>query len=101
MHDICRVANTLLRDSESLRRQERARYEQDTKQRKFLAYWVVLATSLWLGIVLIIVVLQGCDVLSLASSVMNVLLATTTLNVLGLAYIVLEGLFGESKRIKH
>jgi hypothetical protein len=54
-----------------------------------------------LGIVLIIVVLQGCDVLSLASSVMNVLLATTTLNVLGLAYIVLEGLFGESKRIKH
>jgi hypothetical protein len=43
--------------------------------------------------------LQGYGCIKLSNSVMNVLLATTTLNVLGLAYIVLEGLFGKSKRI--
>lgn len=36
--------------------------------------------------------------MQLETSVANVLLATTTVNVLGLAYIVLEGLFGKSER---
>jgi hypothetical protein len=88
-------------DLDSLSEQARERYHQDTKQRKFLAYWVVWATSIWLGVVLVIVVLQGCNVLSLATSVMTALLVTTTFNVLGLAYIVLEGLFGHSKHAKH
>lgn len=84
-------------DNESLATQERERYKQDTQQRKTLAFWVMWATSVWLGVVLLIVILQGAQVLTLNVSIVNVLLATTTVNVLGLAYIVLEGLFGKSK----
>ena len=40
-------------------------------------------------------ILVGATVLYLSPSVLNVLLATTTANVLGLAYIVLKGLFGK------
>ena len=85
-------------DNESLATQEKERYKQDTRQRKFLAQWVVWATSLWLGLVLVIIFFQGFRLITLDTSVVNVLLATTTVNVLGLAYIVLEGLFGKSKR---
>lgn len=84
-------------DDESLADQKKERYKQDTRQRKFLAEWVVWTDSLWLGLVLTIVFLQGYGRMKLDTSVMNVLLATTTANVLGLAYIVLEGLFGKSK----
>lgn len=85
-------------DNESMATQERERYKQDTRQRKFLAQWVVWATSIWLGVVLVIIFFQGFSLIKLDNTVVNVLLATTTVNVLGLAYIVLEGLFGKSKR---
>lgn len=85
-------------DNESLVTQEKERYKQDTRQRKFLAQWVVWATSVWQGVVLVIIFFQGFKLIELETSVVNVLLATTTVNVLGLAYIVLEGLFGKSKR---
>ena len=84
-------------DTESLKKQERERYEQDTRQRKSLARWVMWATSIWLFCVLFIIFFQGLGLLALSSSVLNVLLATTTVNVLGLAYIVLNGLFGKVK----
>lgn len=85
-------------DNESLAAQEKERYKQDTGQRKFLAQWVVWTNSIWLGLVLVIVFFQGFSLIKLDNTVVNVLLATTTINVLGLAYIVLEGLFGKSKR---
>lgn len=85
-------------DNESIQTQEKERYKQDTRQRKFLAQWVVWATSIWLGVVLVIVFVEGFGWINLDTSIVNVLLATTTINVLGLAYIVLEGLFGKSKR---
>lgn len=79
-------------DNPSLHEQVR-RYHQDTRQRLFLAKWVVSATSAWLGMVLVILVCCGCGVMAISDNVLNVLLATTTVNVLGLAYIVLKGLF--------
>lgn len=85
-------------DNESMATQEKERYKQDTRQRKFLARWVVWATSIWLGVVLVIIFFQGFNLIKLDNMVVNVLLATTTINVLGLAYIVLEGLFGKSRR---
>lgn len=85
-------------DNESMAIQEQERYKQDTHQRKFLADWVVWTNSLWLGLVILAVFFQGFGLINLDTSVMNVLLATTTVNILGLAYIVLEGLFGQSKR---
>lgn len=81
-------------DNESLATQEKERYKQDTRQRKFLAQWVVWVSSVWLGVVLIIIIMCGFQWLTLDVAVLNVLLATTTANVLGLAYIVLKGLFG-------
>lgn len=71
------------------------RYEQNTEQRLFLAKWVVWTSSIWLVSVIAILILVGATVLYLSPSVLNVLLATTTANVLGLAYIVLKGLFGK------
>lgn len=70
------------------------RYHQDTEQRLFLAKWVVWVSSIWLGAVLIILVMCGFKWIALDVVVLNVLLATTTANVLGLAFIVLKGLFG-------
>lgn len=86
-------------DNESLQTQAKERYKQDTRQRKFLAQWVVWATSIWLGIVLVVVFFQGFSLITLDNIVVDVLLATTAINVLGLAYIVLEGLFGKSKQV--
>lgn len=82
-------------DEKSMVDQKRERYKQDTRQRKFLAYWVVWATSLWLFLTLCIVACQGFQLLKLHTTTINTLLVTTTANVLGLAYIVLRGLFGE------
>lgn len=87
-------------DSESLQEQVKVRYKQDTKQRKMLATWVIFATSIWLAAVLVLMFLLGFGAISISDNVMDALLITTTFNVLGLAYIVLEGLFGRSKRIK-
>lgn len=80
-------------DKKEINRQKR--YEQNTEQRLFLAKWVVWTSSIWLSAVIIILILVGATVLYLSPSVLNVLLATTTANVLGLAYIVLKGLFGK------
>lgn len=82
-------------DNEDIAFQERERYKQDTKQRKFLAHWVVIISSVWLCSVMVVLILSGLKILLLDNAVLNVLLATTTANVLGLAYIVLKGLFRE------
>lgn len=81
-------------DNKPKEEQEKERYEQDTKHRSVLAYWVIWVTSSWLLCVIVILVLDGCSVLDISDVVLNVLLATTTANVLGLPYIVLKGLFG-------
>lgn len=80
-------------DRDSLEQQEKERYRQDTVQRRSLATWVVWVDSLWLLGVMVVVFLCGFGLMRLEASVLNVLFATTTANVLGLAYIVLEGLF--------
>lgn len=74
------------------------RYHQDTEQRLFLAKWVVWVSSIWLGFVLAILIMCGFKWIELDVVVLNVLLATTTANVLGLAYIVLKGLFGYNSK---
>ena len=82
-------------DNESLATQERERYKQDTRQRQFLVLWVVWVSSIWLGCVIVILILCGLKWIMLDAVVLDVLLATTTANVLGLVYIVLKGLFGD------
>ncbi|MBO5225850.1 MAG: hypothetical protein J6B46_05545 [Parabacteroides sp.] len=80
-------------DSLDLKEQKRERYSQDTKYRKHLAIWVMWVVSIWLATVLLIIIAVAIWDLPMESNVQITLLATTTVNVLGLAYIVLKGIF--------
>lgn len=90
-------------DTESKEAQEKERYRQDTKHRDYLVRWVVYTNSAWLMAILVIVIAHGAvnedgsDLFHLSDTVMVTLLATTTANVLGLALIVLRGLFNSPK----
>lgn len=75
-----------------LRKQEALRFSQDTKHRRWLVEWMMVVVSVWLLSVLAIIVLSA-SVLYIDSKVMCVLLATTTINVLGLSKIILNGMF--------
>lgn len=76
-------------DFKSLEQQQSDRFGQDTKHRKVLIIWTMSLISIWLLCVLAIVV--WCKHLS--DVVLTTLLATTTVNVLGLAKIILGNLF--------
>ena len=60
--------------------------------------WVIGVDSVWLIAILLILVFSAY--LRLNDSVLIMLLGTTTANVLGLALIVLKGLFGKSNTTK-
>lgn len=61
---------------------------QDISHRKILVYWVIWVVSLWLVVILCIIVWRD-----LSDTVKITLLTTTTVNILGLPYIILKGLF--------
>lgn len=73
------------------------RYKSDTKDRKWLARWTVIIVSTWLSIVLAVLILNKIFSLGLSDAVLITLLGTTTLNVLGLSFIVLRGHFTARK----
>lgn len=81
-------------DELSLEAQEARRFEQDTRHRHTLVVWMMWVVSIWLAVVLIITVFNKICCFGIDESVLITLLATTTLNVLGLSRIVLGGLFG-------
>lgn len=85
-------------DDMTMRQQRKERFSQDTRFRKYLAVWVMWIVPCWLILVIVILFLCGLQVISLNSKVLITLLATTTVNVLGLAYIVLKGIFPEEKK---
>lgn len=86
-----------LSDQERIKRElENERYNSDTRDRKWLAEWSATIVSVWLFLVFIILVSNHRS-LHLSDNVINVLLGTTTLNVLGLMYIVLRGHFTSNK----
>lgn len=97
LHDLSFAPELMDIDDESKEQQERRRYAQDTQQRRYLAKWVVWTSSTWLGCVIIIIIMCGVKWFTLPISVLNTLLATTTVNVLGLAFIVLRSLFKQPK----
>ena len=74
---------------------EADRYYSDTKDRQWLAQWATCIVSLWLFFVLLILVNK--DQIGLSDAVLITLLSTTTLNVLGLSFIVLRGHFTGDK----
>lgn len=82
-----------------LSEQEILRFGQDTEHRRWLVKWMMWVVSIWLALVIIITALSNI-ILHIDVNVMCVLLATTTINVLGLSKIILNGLFGEQNRRK-
>lgn len=80
-------------DNLSLSQQEILRFGQDTKHRKILVYWMMGVVSVWLIAVLLFAVFNKVWGLAISENVLITLLATTTLNVLGLSKIILSGLF--------
>ena len=83
-------------DSDDLNAQrkrfENQRYKEDTSHRKWLGVWTAVVVTLWLAGVLTILVLNE-RYICLSDTVLTSLLVTTTLNVLGLSFIVLRGHF--------
>lgn len=74
-----------------------ARFDSDTKDRKWLAKWTAYAVSLWLLSVLLLLFFNEKLNICLSDVVLITLLGTTTLNVLGLSFIVLRGHFSTSE----
>lgn len=74
---------------------ENNRFASDTNDRKWLAKWTAIVVTFWLFLVLAIVCLSS--VLKLSDTVLVALLGTTTLNVLGLSFIVLRGHFNTAE----
>jgi hypothetical protein len=72
---------------------ENQRYLSDTRDRRWLATWTAYVVSIWLGLIILILVLNYW-LFHLTDTVLVTLLGTTTLNVLGLTAIVLRGHFG-------
>ena len=67
--------------------------KQDREQRGKFAGRIFNLMCCYLGAVMIIVVLKGAKVLALSDSVVNVLLTTTTANIIGIFIIVAKYLF--------
>ena len=80
-------------DARDLRYQKAKRYSQDTSYRGILTVWMMFVVSVWLVCVMIFVVFNKPWCLFISDKVLITLLATTTINVLGLANIVLKGMF--------
>lgn len=85
-------------DDKNLSEQIRERYSQDTQFRKHLDRCVMWIIPIWLFIVIAILVFCGIGLFSLGPEILIALLATTTINVLGLANIVLKGIFPNRKK---
>lgn len=81
-------------DKLNLNEQKKIRFGQDTKHRKQLVCWMMWVVSIWLGIVMFILMFNKLLKFNIDNEILITLLATTTINVLGLANIILKGLFG-------
>lgn len=84
--------------SEEKDKLEHDRFSQDTKYRSLFSDWVIIYISLYTIFVIFILVGVGHRWLTIESSVLVTLLGTTTANILGLAYIILHGLFDKDKK---
>ena len=80
-------------DKHGMEWQQAKRFAEDTGHRKGLIGWVKWVVSGWLFSVLFVVTFNSLFRFGLNDGVLIALITTTTVNILGLAYIVLKGLF--------
>lgn len=67
--------------------------KQEQRLQKWFAYWAVGLVSAWLVFVAFLLVCVGNSRISLSSTVLVTLLATTTVNVIALSMVMAKGLF--------
>jgi type IV secretory pathway TrbL component len=87
-----------LKEQIKLKKLESDRYSSDTRDRKWLAIWTATIVTLWLIAVLCILIFNEQKLICLSDTVLVTLLGTTTLNVLGLSFIVLRGHFNSTQK---
>lgn len=96
-------AETSNNDTKTIEEQEKQlrndRFKSDTNWRCRLSWWVICVDSVWLTAILLIL-MSNTKWFHLSDTVLLMLLGTTTINVLGLAFIVLKGLFGNNDQRK-
>ena len=80
-------------DKDDLPIQKSKRYGQDTRYRRYLANWVMFVVAIWLLATIFVIAFNHHFGFNINETVCITLLATTTVNVLGLAFIVLKGIF--------
>ena len=85
-------------DALDMDKQVAKRFKDDSDERLRFAKWVRFINTAYLGVVMLVVMLQGAMTFHFSNEVMIALLGTTTANVLGLAYIILHGLFDKEPR---
>ena len=76
------------------------RFKQDTEQRRLLVIWMMWVIAIWLLATLFIITFNKPFCFDISDSVLTVLLATTTANVLGLPFIILKDLFWRGNNSK-
>lgn len=89
----CGVNGTVDVDSYGLKEQVKKRFDDNTKHRRTLVFWVMWVVSIWLSLVMGVVVMSGFKFFELNDGVLITILTTTTINILGLPLIILRGLF--------
>nr|DAN71207.1 MAG TPA: hypothetical protein [Caudoviricetes sp.] len=75
------------------------RYKDTSQLRRHTGYWVMIVVSQWLFVVICLVILVGLRSLELTDSVIITLLGTTTVNIIGLPFVLLKGLYPQDKEI--
>lgn len=73
------------------------RLVDDNRARKAFSYWIFTITVLWMFLVLMIVLQCGRGTLRLSDGVLIALITTTTANVFGFFYVVVNYLFNKDK----
>ncbi|WP_449399216.1 hypothetical protein [Chryseobacterium wanjuense] len=85
--------------TKDIKNAELQRYLKDTRDRGWLAKWTACVVSIWLFLVITILYFnKNYFCLFLSDTVLVALLGTTTLNVLGLSFIVLKGHFNSANK---
>lgn len=87
-------------EDNSLFQSKKDRYIQNTELRGTLARVFTMIIALWLLAVILILVGNNCNHYNLSDSVLNTLLTTTTIQVLGMMLIILWDLFPGKKNRK-
>lgn len=79
--------------SQKMHLPKKERYQDTSQLRRHTAYWVMVVVSEWLLAVICLIILTGRGELQLDKTVLITLLGTTTINILGLPFVLLQGLY--------